>query len=490
MSEPGAEACFCFPEGESIASDATGRGQRHIDLRRDPGSGEGDSSDRRTRRRLTPERAMEFGAMPSREKLPAAIVRAERGPFSYMAGEPLGDFRISFDRAVGRMRLSRISGRHTGCASRSAFSKAKGSCNASRAIIRTIFRAGRRRSLITTAKCRDCHASVSAAGHASDGDCVSCHMPKRRTDDEVHVVMTDHYIQRKLPGGLGLAEQTETHRDKFPETAVHRGEVVLYYPAKLPDTPENALALAVAQIHDGSNLGIGLPRLTALLEKHRPANASYYADLAEGYLAAGDSAKAIHYFEEAVQRSRAPVSLLRSLGSALLEARQFVKAEEVLRRATSLAPDDSPAWGMLGWALLQQNKTAEARTALEKAVRLDPELPEPHSNLASLLAGTGDTAGAEKEFREAIRILPGIAEWQSNLGGLLSDRGQLLEARYHFAQAVRLKPDDPVAHLEYGRLLAATGDRSRAVEHFRIASMGADVQAKNEARELLQRLGR
>ena len=27
-------------------------------------------------------------------------------------------------------------------------------------------------------------------------DCVACHMPKTRTDDAVHIVITDHRIQR------------------------------------------------------------------------------------------------------------------------------------------------------------------------------------------------------------------------------------------------------------------------------------------------------
>jgi Flp pilus assembly protein TadD len=312
-------------------------------------------------------------------------------------------------------------------------------------------------------------------------------MPKRRTDDEVHVVMTDHYIRRQRPPGDLLAEKVETH--ETPATQ-YRGDVALYYPAQLPDTVENALALAVAQIHDGSNLKDGLPRLAALLERHRPPNPRYYADLAEGYLAAGDGVQAIRYLEEAVQRSRAPALLLTKLGSALLEARQWAKAEQVFRRALAPAPDDTMTWGMLGWVLFQQGKTAEARAALEKAVALDPELPESHTNLASLLASTGDMAGAEKELRTAVSLLPNVPEWQSNLGGLLANRDQLAEARYHFSQTVRLRPEDPAAHLDYGRLLAATGDRNGAIEHLKIALSGGDAQAKNEAQQLLQKLGR
>src|SRR5207247_6691893 len=42
-------------------------------------------------------------------------------------------------------------------------------------------------------------------------DCVSCHMPKRRTQDVVHVVMTDHKIQKpqKPMTGAGLLAPRE-----------------------------------------------------------------------------------------------------------------------------------------------------------------------------------------------------------------------------------------------------------------------------------------
>src|SRR5207249_2869919 len=62
--------------------------------------------------------------------------------------------------------------------------------------------------------CRQCHGAsfdrlVAAATHTSSTDCVSCHMPKRRTDDVVHAVMTDHYIQRKKPERDLLADIPE-----------------------------------------------------------------------------------------------------------------------------------------------------------------------------------------------------------------------------------------------------------------------------------------
>src|SRR5205823_4347319 len=44
---------------------------------------------------------------------------------------------------------------------------------------------------------------------AAQTDCVSCHMPKRRTQDVVHVVMTDHRIQKPVAGANLLAPRDE-----------------------------------------------------------------------------------------------------------------------------------------------------------------------------------------------------------------------------------------------------------------------------------------
>jgi len=89
--------------------------------------------------------------------------------------------------------------------------------------------------------CRQCHASVSDTRVASEphnlsADCVSCHMPKRRTDDVVHV-MTDHKMQRKVSGRDLIAEMPERLDTK------EHAEIVAYDP-KLSPSAEDQLYLA------------------------------------------------------------------------------------------------------------------------------------------------------------------------------------------------------------------------------------------------------
>ena len=71
--------------------------------------------------------------------------------------------------------------------------------------------AGREAVQRYVAICQSCHQGTHRSGmpHSPDvprsATCLDCHMPKRRTEDAVHVVMTDHYIQRRRPAADLLA---------------------------------------------------------------------------------------------------------------------------------------------------------------------------------------------------------------------------------------------------------------------------------------------
>src|SRR5207247_7212498 len=77
-------------------------------------------------------------------------------------------------------------------------------------------------------------------------DCVSCHMPKRRTQDVVHVVMTDHRIQKPVAGANLLAPLEE--RD--PSVA----EIKVYDRERAPADAPLYLALAAMRLEKSSHL--------------------------------------------------------------------------------------------------------------------------------------------------------------------------------------------------------------------------------------------
>jgi transposase-like protein len=59
--------------------------------------------------------------------------------------------------------------------------------------------------------CCDFDRAVASAKQTRATGCADCHMPKRRTEDVVHAMATDHYIQRRPPEGEELAEMAEQH---------------------------------------------------------------------------------------------------------------------------------------------------------------------------------------------------------------------------------------------------------------------------------------
>ncbi|HMD49571.1 MAG TPA: hypothetical protein VKG79_10755, partial [Bryobacteraceae bacterium] len=216
--------------------------------------------------------------------LPASIVRYERGPFSYRPGEALSDFILHFDHARGKGYDDKfeITGSVYRLRQSQCFLKTDGALRCTTCHDPHNELHGEEAARHYASICRACHAEnfarlVSAGKHTPADDCVGCHMPKRRTDDVVHVVMTDHLIQRRKPAGDLLAEKAERRQT---DATAYRGAVEFYYP-KVSRRESDALYFAIAQVSQNSNLKDGIGRLAAAVQKYRPERAEYYLQLAD-----------------------------------------------------------------------------------------------------------------------------------------------------------------------------------------------------------------
>jgi hypothetical protein len=105
--EAGARAEFLPPIPEGIDCQRRhGPGQRHVEAAGRPGAKPEEIRAAIVNpRRLSPDRELEVCLQCHLETtssaLPHAIRRLDRGPFSYLPGQPLGDFHLTFDRAGG-----------------------------------------------------------------------------------------------------------------------------------------------------------------------------------------------------------------------------------------------------------------------------------------------------------------------------------------------------------------------------------------------------
>src|SRR5258707_15731318 len=127
-------------------------------------------------------------------QLPPASLREGRGVFSYRAGEPLENYILHFDHAVGaghddkfelvssvyRLRQSR-------CFLESAGALTCTTCHNPHRALR-----GQEAVRHYTVACLSCHAGAETKmprddQHSASSDCAGCHMTKRRPSDAIHI---------------------------------------------------------------------------------------------------------------------------------------------------------------------------------------------------------------------------------------------------------------------------------------------------------------
>jgi len=450
--EAGAEPVFSFPLPEGIdCQRCHGPGGNHVAA---PGK-KGSIFNPRGKMEVCLQCHLETTSFA----LPNAIRRFDRGPFSYTPGEPLSRFILFFDHAPGtghddkfeivssayRLRQSRCflesQGRLTCTTCHNPHDIPRGAAAVER----------------YSAVCKTCHPGDLGKAHPADPDCTACHMPKRRTEDVVHAVMTDHRIMRRAPPNP-LAERAEIH-----------GAQAEYHGTVVPYLDSDPLYTAFAQVSAKSNTEAGIPLLEAAIAQYRPDRPEFHIQLGDAWRDAGHPGQAIPAFEQALRQRPGSALILRRLA-------EVRKDPDLLRRAVQAEPENAEAWYDLG--LMTSDEAA-----LRKAAELDPDLADAPNTLGAVLAEKGNAAEAETAFAQALRIDPNHPDAHANLANLLSSAGRLADAGAHFERAVRLAPDKPLYRFNYAVTLARQ-NRYPAARQQLEAALRADANFA-EAHDLL-----
>lgn len=383
----------------------------------------------------------------------------DRATFSYRPGQPMEDFKLYFapaghenddsfeiDHAAYRLRKS-------ACFRNSQMTCL--TCHDPHDIPR-----GQEAVEHYTQVCLSCHQGVAhSVALPPSSTCLTCHMPKRRTDDAVHVVMTDHFIRRTQPRRDLLAPIAETVPPEGSFT-----KVTLYYPAKAPATPEAEISMAEAQVSDN-----GIPRLQAMLERYQPNAPEPYLVLADAYDREGNNEEVARWSRQALTKHANFRPAVVKLAPALFALHQDAEATKVLEQAVQQYPTDDLLLSDLGNAYLRQGGLAQASAALHRAARANPERPETHNLLGVVAVKQGDRAAGEHEFRESLRCQPDFAEARDNLGSLLAEEHSYAEAEFQFEKAIEADAGFAEAHHHLGRLMVLMDQLPRAVSELREA---------------------
>jgi len=398
-------------------------------------------------------------------RMPSKLPRYDRAPFSYQPGEPLTAYFGYFDYAPGTGHDDRFE------IVNAAFRLRMSVCfRSSRMTCTTCHNPhriprGKDATRLYSDVCRSCHADTHASETPVKADCIECHMPKRRSDDAVHVVMTDHYIQRKKPSRDLLASLQEADMVKLD---TYNGEVIPYYPPR-GSKEADGLYRDVAQVQASPDWVPGILRLQQDLERNPPARPEFYYELAEAYEKSGKHSEAIRWYDEALRHGPEFRPANDGLAVALIGFGSLDRAAALLEKAVASGQADTVALTDLANVYLKQGKVDAAQQMLTRALSVNPDTTEAQNLLGLALEQKQDLGGAERCFRAAIALQPELAAAHKNLANLLARGGDYAQARYHFEKAIASEPDDADTRDRYGLLLAMTGSTDKAAMQLREA---------------------
>jgi Flp pilus assembly protein TadD len=356
------------------------------------------------------------------------VRRFDRGDYSFRPGQLFSDYMLHVDiDEPARPREQRFEINHHAYRLRQSPCYIKGgvTCISCHDPHQPLNRDPRLAGVTTV--CLACHAKheSKSASIAAD-DCVRCHMPRRRTQDVVRVVMTDHRIQRRPPAGDLLAPIAEHDPDisgvEFLDhgtpgalAGVYRAVTVLRV------MPNNAAAAE----HLGRNIASTsspVPRfdlIAAQLQQKKFASALETLRTLDPAPASdtllrdwrGIAEVGIGKTEEGLADLRASASTAPdqpeyqfNLAAILHRSGREADALPLLTRSVELRPNFVAAWIMRSEALAALKRRSEAIADLQTALAIDPRQTKAYLSLACLLTDSGKTAEAQRWLHHGARV--------------------------------------------------------------------------------------
>lgn len=391
--------------------------------------------------------------------LPDRIRHYDREPFGYRPDQSLASFNSYFvrDPEKGRTDNFEIVNAPYRLRQSQCYLKSRGALTCETCHNPHDLRKGAESAGYYANICMRCHAEnlpkrIALHQHPVSNDCVSCHMPKRRAEDVVHSIMTDHMIQRwPAPAKELLAERQEA--PDSPEND-YRGPVKRYWLDGETRVPEDSLYDAAAQVIDRSNLKAGIPALAEQIRTQHPRQPNSYIELGDAMTHTGDLSGAIDAYRQALELDPLSSRAQRRLGVALGRDGKFEEALTVLREAAEREPGNAVLWYEQAVIELKSGNSANAIADLRTSLHLKADFADAQNNLGSLLAHSGDPHGAEAAYRAALNIDPYNSGTRDNLGRLLAGEGDWKQAAFQFMRGIELDQTNASAKEDYAVTLS------------------------------------
>jgi serine/threonine protein kinase/Flp pilus assembly protein TadD len=179
--------------------------------------------------------------------------------------------------------------------------------------------------------------------------------------------------------------------------------------------------------------------------------------------AASNLAKSLAIARHAVELKPNSPECLVALSSPLIESGRNLEALNVVRHATTVAPNFDRAWDMLGYLYHYTGLLDLAEKAYDRSIALNPTTVRIHWMHARMLLFQGRAAEAEQEMRTSLAANPDQFKVMAYLGEFLYYQDKFDEADKVLVRSLELARDtgDDVPQLMAAFLYASRGQRPR-----------------------------
>ena len=156
------------------------------------------------------------------------------------------------------------------------------------------------------------------------------------------------------------------------------------------------------------------------------------------------------------------------------------RALEQYRNAVQRNPDDADARTALGHMLARLKRFDEALNHYERALALDPHRHAHYTNIAGVFTQLGRWEDAVNAYRRALQLQPNDAVVTLDLAKALHKKGDDVAAVDEFQKAVALAPNDAPVRMALAESYEALNRREDAVQaytdYLKIAPSGPDSE--------------
>jgi protein TonB len=137
-------------------------------------------------------------------------------------------------------------------------------------------------------------------------------------------------------------------------------------------------------------------------------------------------------------------------GSEAYSRGDYATALNLMRKATSINPENGSAWNGLGRALLAMNQLDAASEALQTSIQKSPDSREAYNNLGLVYWRQQKYGEAAAQFRKQLVVNPDDHYAHRNLGMMLREQHQCSEAMPELQKALSLTPNHAETLLAQG----------------------------------------